>query len=108
MFSYHAEGHDYTKRKILLIYLMISLGIAYHFENEIEKTLAHAFQNIDDTIANEHDLYTISIFFWVFRTYGYNMSAGKLFMLILNLIQLTSATCSFLDRAKCITRSYNL
>ncbi|CDY69236.1 BnaAnng29730D [Brassica napus] len=75
MFSYHAEGHDYTKRKILLIYLMISLGIAYHFENEIEKTLAHAFQNIDDTIANEHDLYTISIFFWVFRTYGYNMSA---------------------------------
>ncbi|WZZ25017.1 hypothetical protein YC2023_008418 [Brassica napus] len=75
MFSYHAEGHDSTKRKILLIYLMISLGIAYHFENEIEKTLAHAFQNIDDTIANEHDLYTISIFFWVFRTYGYNMSA---------------------------------
>ncbi|KAF3534229.1 hypothetical protein DY000_02037556 [Brassica cretica] len=42
MFSYHAGGHDSTKRKIHLIYLMISLGIAYHFENEIEKTLAHA------------------------------------------------------------------
>lgn len=86
MSSYHAEGHDSVKRKILLIYLMISLGVAYHFENEIEKTLTHAFENIDDMIAYERDLYTISIFFWVFRTYGYNMSAGKLFMLILNLI----------------------
>ncbi|KAJ4912732.1 putative terpenoid synthase 7 [Raphanus sativus] len=75
MSSYHAEGHDSVKRKILLIYLMISLGVAYHFENEIEKTLTHAFENIDDMIAYERDLYTISIFFWVFRTYGYNMSA---------------------------------
>ncbi|CAF2130487.1 hypothetical protein HID58_012397 [Brassica napus] len=68
-------GHGSAKRKVLLIYLMTSLGVAYHFENEIEKTLAHAFEKIDDMIANEHDLYTISIFFWVFRTYGYNMSA---------------------------------
>ncbi|CAH8346016.1 unnamed protein product [Eruca vesicaria subsp. sativa] len=75
MSSYHAEGHDSTKRKILLIYMMISLGVAYHFENEIEKILTHAFEKLDDMIANEHDLYTISIFFWVFRTYGYNMSA---------------------------------
>uniref|UniRef100_M4D7Q3 Terpene synthase metal-binding domain-containing protein n=1 Tax=Brassica campestris TaxID=3711 RepID=M4D7Q3_BRACM len=69
-------GHGSAKRKVLLIYLMTSLGVAYHFENEIEKTLAHAFEKIDDMIANEHDLYTISIFFWVFRTYGYNMSAA--------------------------------
>ncbi|KAG2261037.1 hypothetical protein Bca52824_068116 [Brassica carinata] len=68
-------GHDSAKRKLLLIYLMTSLGVAYHFEDEIEKTLAHAFERIDDMIANEHDLYTIAIFFWVFRTYGYNMSA---------------------------------
>lgn len=76
-------GHGSAKRKVLLIYLMTSLGVAYHFENEIEKTLAHAFEKIDDMIANEHDLYTISIFFWVFRTYGYNMSAGKLFILFI-------------------------
>ncbi|CAG7887118.1 unnamed protein product [Brassica rapa] len=75
MSSNHAEGHDSTKRKILLIYLMISLGIAYHFENEIEKILTHAFEKIDDMVESEHDLYAISIFFWVFRTYGYNMSA---------------------------------
>lgn len=103
--SYDAEGHDSGKRKILLIYLMISLGVAYHFENEIEKTLAGAFENLDDMIAYEHDLYTISIFFWVFRTYGYNMSAGKLFILILNLIHLT---CSFLVQATCTKRFYNL
>ncbi|CAN6913833.1 unnamed protein product [Brassica oleracea] len=68
-------GHGSAKRKVLLIYLMTSLGVAYHFEKEIEKTLAHAFEKIDDMIANEHELYTISILFWVFRTYGYNMSA---------------------------------
>ncbi|KAL0890037.1 hypothetical protein Bca101_014020 [Brassica carinata] len=49
-------GHDSAKRKLLLIYLMTSLGVAYHFEDEIEKTLAHAFERIDDMIANEHDL----------------------------------------------------
>ncbi|KAG2244695.1 hypothetical protein Bca52824_093463 [Brassica carinata] len=75
MSSYHAEGHDSAKRKILLIYLMISLGVAYHFENEIENILTYAFEKIDDMVENEHDLYTISIFFWVFRTYGYDMSA---------------------------------
>ncbi|VVB12220.1 unnamed protein product [Arabis nemorensis] len=69
------ENHESVKRKILLIYVMISLGLAYHFEDEIEETLAHAFEKIDDMIADEHDLYTISIFFWVFRTYGHNMSS---------------------------------
>ncbi|CAH8390877.1 unnamed protein product [Eruca vesicaria subsp. sativa] len=68
-------GYDSEKRKALLIYLMTSLGVAYHFENDIEKTLKHAFEKIDYMILNEHDLYTISILFWVFRTYGYNMSA---------------------------------
>ncbi|CAE6186234.1 unnamed protein product [Arabidopsis arenosa] len=43
--------------------------------NEIEETLTHAFEKIDDMIADEHDLYTISIFFWVFRTYGHNISS---------------------------------
>ena len=85
---------------------MISLGIAYHFENEIEKILTHAFEKIDDMVESEHDLYAISIFFWVFRTYGYNMSAGKSCMLIFNFIH--QLTCSFLVLVKCITRSYNV
>ncbi|EOA19016.1 hypothetical protein CARUB_v10007667mg [Capsella rubella] len=70
-----ANGHDSAKRKTLLIYLMTSLGVAYHFENEIEEILTHAFEKIDDMIVDEHDLYTISISFWVFRTYGHNMSS---------------------------------
>ncbi|XP_010494504.1 PREDICTED: alpha-barbatene synthase-like [Camelina sativa] len=61
------------KRKILLIHLLISLGLSYYFENEIEETLKHAFEKIDDLIADENDLYTISIMFRVFRTYGHNM-----------------------------------
>lgn len=79
LFSSKAEDHDSAKRKTLLIYVIISLGLAYHFEDEIEETLTHAFEKIDDMIADEHDLYTISIFFWVFRTYGHNMSSGELF-----------------------------
>ncbi|KFK28708.1 hypothetical protein AALP_AA7G036700 [Arabis alpina] len=74
MSSSKDEDHDSAKRKTLLIYLMISLGLAYHFEDEIEVTLTHTFEKIDDLIADEYDLYTISIFFWVFRTYGHNMS----------------------------------
>lgn len=76
MSSSQAEGHDSSKRKTLLIYLMVSLGLAYHFEDVIEETLAHAFEKIGDMIADEHDLNTISILFWVFRTYGHNMSSG--------------------------------
>ncbi|KAG2263351.1 hypothetical protein Bca52824_070430 [Brassica carinata] len=75
MSSSQAEGHDSSKRKTLLIYLMVSLGLAYHFEDVIEETLAHAFEKIGDMIADEHDLNTISILFWVFRTYGHNMSS---------------------------------
>ncbi|KFK28702.1 hypothetical protein AALP_AA7G035600 [Arabis alpina] len=75
MSSSKAEDHGSAKRKSLLIYVMISLGLAYHFEDEIEETVAHAFEKIDDMIADEHDLYTVSILFWVFRTYGHNMSS---------------------------------
>ncbi|EFH39174.1 hypothetical protein ARALYDRAFT_359284, partial [Arabidopsis lyrata subsp. lyrata] len=64
---------DAIKRKILSIHLLINLGLSYHFENEIEETLKEAFEKIENLIADENDLYTISIMFRVFRTYGHNM-----------------------------------
>ncbi|KAJ4901657.1 Alpha-barbatene synthase [Raphanus sativus] len=72
-FMLSSEEEDAVKRKILLIHLLESLGLAYHFEKEIEETLKHAFEKMEDLINGENDLYTISIMFRAFRTYGHNM-----------------------------------
>ncbi|XP_010441850.1 PREDICTED: alpha-barbatene synthase isoform X2 [Camelina sativa] len=64
---------DAMKTKILSIHFLESLGLSYHFEKEIEESLKHAFEKIEDLIADENDLYTISTMFRVFRTYGLNM-----------------------------------
>lgn len=66
-----------TKKKILMIYLLVSLGLMYLFEDEIEECLKEGFGKIEDMLAGENDLYTVSTIFWVFRTYGYNISSGK-------------------------------
>ncbi|KAF8102594.1 hypothetical protein N665_0198s0292 [Sinapis alba] len=66
---------DSVKKRILSIYLLVSLGLAYHFEDEIEESLRDAFEKIDEMMAGEEDLYTVSTIFWVFRTYGYKISS---------------------------------
>lgn len=71
------QGIDSTKKRILMIYLLRSLGLAYHFEEEIYETLEEGFENIEEMMAGEEDLYTVSIIFWVFRSYGHNISSGK-------------------------------
>lgn len=73
----HSQGIDKSKTRILFIYLLVSLGLAYLFEDEIDKILEHDFQKVDDMMIDEDDLYKVSIIFWVFRTYGHNMSSGK-------------------------------
>jgi len=73
-----SQGDDETsKRKVLLIQLLLSLGLAFHFENEIKNILEHAFRKIDDITGDEKDLSTISIMFRVFRTYGHNLPSSK-------------------------------
>ncbi|EOA12729.1 hypothetical protein CARUB_v10028174mg [Capsella rubella] len=73
IFMLSSRDKDATKKTIHSIHLLISLGLSYHFENEIEETMKHAFEKIEDLLADENDLYTISIMFRVFRTYGHNM-----------------------------------
>lgn len=77
IFILSSRDKDAMKKTIHSIHLLISLGLSYHFEKEIEETLKHAFEKIEDLIADENDLYTISIMFRIFRTYGYNMLSGK-------------------------------
>ncbi|XP_023633210.1 alpha-barbatene synthase isoform X2 [Capsella rubella] len=73
IFTLSSRDQDATKKTIHSVHLLISLGLSYHFEKEIEETLKHAFEKIEDLLADENDLYTISIMFRVFRTYGHNM-----------------------------------
>ena len=68
------------KKKILFIYLLVTLGLAYHFEDEIVETLKDGFQKIEEIMSDEDDLYAVSIIFYVFRTYGHNISSGKDFL----------------------------
>ncbi|CAE5959668.1 unnamed protein product [Arabidopsis arenosa] len=72
-----SKGTESSKKKILFIYLLVSLGLAYHFEDEIEESLNDGLREIEEMMAGEGDLYTVSIIFWVFRTYGHNISSGK-------------------------------
>lgn len=37
-------------------------------------------------MAGEDDLYTVSVIFYVFRTYGYNISSGKDFLAMFTII----------------------
>lgn len=79
---------DAVKKRILMIYLLVSLGLGYHFEDEIEEILRGDFEKIDEMMAGEDDLYTVSTIFWVFRTYGYGMSSGNVIRIIRNLFSI--------------------
>ncbi|KAL0771776.1 hypothetical protein Bca101_036927 [Brassica carinata] len=52
-------------------------GIKFMKPLEIEEIINLSFPKLDDIIAGEDDLETISIIFEVFRLYGHNMSSGK-------------------------------
>ncbi|CDY13053.1 BnaA09g17640D [Brassica napus] len=45
------------KKKILFTYLLVTLGLAYHFEDEIVETLKDGFQKIEEMMAGEDDLF---------------------------------------------------
>ncbi|CAL9220834.1 unnamed protein product [Arabidopsis halleri] len=61
------------KERIRLIHLLISLGIAHYYENEIEEILNKAFGKLACLILDEDDLETMAIMFEVFRLYGHKM-----------------------------------
>ncbi|CAA7029922.1 unnamed protein product [Microthlaspi erraticum] len=66
--------HSSEKEKIRFIHLLISLGVSYHFDKEIQEILDQSFTKLHDIIVGENDLETISIMFEVFRLYGHKMS----------------------------------
>ncbi|KAG7589117.1 Isoprenoid synthase domain superfamily [Arabidopsis suecica] len=69
-----SQGVNETKKRMIFIYLLVSLGLACHFVDEIYENLKHGFEAREEIMSGEDDLYTVSTIFWLFRTYGYNMS----------------------------------
>ncbi|KAL6315648.1 hypothetical protein AAG906_004819 [Vitis piasezkii] len=53
------------------------LGVAYHFESEIEESLQHIYDRFHDADDTNDDLYNIALRFRLLRQQGYNISCGS-------------------------------
>ncbi|KAL6316127.1 hypothetical protein AAG906_015957 [Vitis piasezkii] len=53
------------------------LGVAYHFEQEIEEALQHIYNSFHDLNDIDGDLYNVALGFRLLRQQGYNISCGR-------------------------------
>lgn len=53
------------------------LGVAYHFEIEIEEKLERRYNAWIDGVDDGEDLYAVALQFRLLRQHGYNVSPGK-------------------------------
>ncbi|OIT00338.1 valencene synthase [Nicotiana attenuata] len=64
-----------------LINAIQSLGVAYHFEHEMEKSVAYicvCYEELNDDPINDSDLCAVTLSFRLLRQDGYYVSSGKL------------------------------
>nr|KAJ0206849.1 hypothetical protein LSAT_V11C500243450 [Lactuca sativa] len=59
-----------------LIDVVQRLGVAYHFEEEIEETLKHIFVTYGDHWIDDSNLQSTSVWFRLLRQQGFNVSSG--------------------------------
>jgi hypothetical protein len=64
-----------SSQKLDLIDAIQRLGVAYHFETEIEEALQHIYNNRIDM--EDDDLYNTALGFRLLRQHGYNVSCGN-------------------------------
>nr|POE69930.1 (-)-germacrene d synthase [Quercus suber] len=68
-----AMGH--LSQQLGLIDALQRLGVAYHFEREIQDALEHIYMTFNDKI--DVDLYKVSLSFRLLRQEGFKVSCGK-------------------------------
>ena len=56
---------------------MQRLGVAYHFEIEIEEVLQHIYDSYPNGDSMEGDMYNVALQFRLLRQAGYKISCGK-------------------------------
>ncbi|CAH1429023.1 unnamed protein product [Lactuca virosa] len=71
-----SNGQMQLMKLIQLIDVVQRLGIAYHFEEEIEETLNHIFVTYGDHWIDDSNLQSTSIWFRLLRQQGFNVSSG--------------------------------
>ncbi|XP_050226723.1 probable terpene synthase 6 [Mercurialis annua] len=68
------ESSTELMENVEFINLLCRLGVAYQFENEIDKQLNHIFVAVPDLLdQNDYDLYQSALLFRVLRQHGYKM-----------------------------------
>lgn len=67
-------------QKLGLINTIQLLGVAYHFEHEIEESLSEIYNGYEEWIGEfgeSHDLHVVALSFRLLRQQGYYVSSGK-------------------------------
>ncbi|CAH1427843.1 unnamed protein product [Lactuca virosa] len=71
-----SNGQMQHVKLIQLIDVVQRLGVAYHFEEEIEETLNHIFVTYGDHWIDDSNLQSTSLWFRLLRQQGFNVSSG--------------------------------
>ena len=66
-----------TSQQLKFMDAVQRLGVAYHFEREIEEVLQHIKDSYLDDDDIEGDLFNVALKFWLLKQDGYNISCGK-------------------------------
>nr|AAC39432.1 germacrene C synthase [Solanum lycopersicum] len=69
------ETCDNSTQKLVLIDAMQRLGVAYHFDNEIETSIQNIFDASSKQNDNDNNLYVVSLRFRLVRQQGHYMSS---------------------------------
>ncbi|KAM0059720.1 putative beta-farnesene synthase [Helianthus debilis subsp. tardiflorus] len=71
-----STGPTQHMKLLELIDVVQRLGVAYHFEDEIEECLKHIYVTYGDKWINENNLESTSLWFRLLRQQGFNVSSG--------------------------------
>lgn len=69
-------SNDYM-RQLRMVDAIQRLGVAYHFEQEIDQALQNLLEKFHDYCKDNHDLYTNALSFRLLRQHGHLISCSK-------------------------------